>query len=134
MRWEELAIYELSPELVGEFDFAFIGSLLLHPRDPVAALASVRSVLKGELLSVDAISPLLTALHPNQPPAFLNRMESFTPGSRRAPPAEVGPRTSVAQRERGQVKLVIRCSSATRAEISSRVKRATRSVPNSSTL
>lgn len=32
------------------------------------------------------------------------------------------------------VKLVIRCSSATRAEISSRVKRATRSVPNSSTL
>ena len=46
----------------------FIGSLLLHLRDPVAALAAIRGVLAGgELLSVDAISPLLTLLHPSQP-------------------------------------------------------------------
>jgi tRNA (mo5U34)-methyltransferase len=66
-----LTAYELSPEVVGEFDFVFMGSLLLHLRDPVAALASIRSVLRGELLSVDALSPPLTLLHPAQPVARL---------------------------------------------------------------
>jgi tRNA (mo5U34)-methyltransferase len=69
--WQEMSVYELSPELVGEFEFVFIGSLLLHLRDPVAALAAIRGVVDGELLSVDAISPLLTLLHPNQPVARL---------------------------------------------------------------
>jgi tRNA (mo5U34)-methyltransferase len=63
----ELSVYELTADVVGQFDFVFMGSLLLHLRDPVAALAAVRSVLRGELLSVDAISPLLTILHPTQP-------------------------------------------------------------------
>lgn len=67
VEWRELSVYELHPELVGTFDFAFIGSLLLHLHDPVGALAAVRGVLRGELLSVDAVSPLLTALHPTQP-------------------------------------------------------------------
>jgi tRNA (mo5U34)-methyltransferase len=71
VQWHELSVYELRPELVGKFDFAFMGSLLVHLRDPVAALAAARSVLRGELLSVDAISPLLTALHPTQPIARL---------------------------------------------------------------
>jgi tRNA (mo5U34)-methyltransferase len=64
-------VYELSPEVVGEFDFVFVGSMLLHVRDPVAAIAAVGSVLRGELLSVDAISPPLTLLHPWQPIARL---------------------------------------------------------------
>jgi tRNA (mo5U34)-methyltransferase len=69
VQWQELSVYDLSPERVGEFDFAFIGSLLVHLRDPVAALAAAASVVRGELLSVDAISPLLTLLHPQQPVA-----------------------------------------------------------------
>jgi tRNA (mo5U34)-methyltransferase len=71
VRWHELPVYELTPETVGEFDFIFMGSLLLHLRDPVAALLAVRSVLRGELLSVDAISPTLTLMHPTQPVARL---------------------------------------------------------------
>jgi tRNA (mo5U34)-methyltransferase len=71
VKLEERPVYDLRPEEMGEFDFAFIGSLLLHLRDPVLALASVRRVLRGELLSADTISPLLTALHPTQPIARL---------------------------------------------------------------
>ena len=73
VRLEERPVYDLARGGLGEFDFAFMGSLLLHLRDPVGALASVRSVLKpgGMLLSVDGISPLLTALHPRQPVARL---------------------------------------------------------------
>jgi tRNA (mo5U34)-methyltransferase len=67
VQWRELSVYELTAEVIGEFDFVFIGSVLCHLRDPVAALAAIGSVLRGELLSVDAISAPLTALHPWQP-------------------------------------------------------------------
>ncbi|MBD0291907.1 MAG: methyltransferase domain-containing protein, partial [Thermoleophilia bacterium] len=69
---EERPVYEISTTL-GTFDFAFMGSVLLHVRDPVRALAAVASVLKpgGRLLSVDTVSPLLTAIHPRQPVARL---------------------------------------------------------------
>src|SRR5262249_23637672 len=63
----EVSAYELSPDIVGEFDFVFVGSLLLHLRDPVAALGGIARVLRGELLSVDAISLPLTVLHPRTP-------------------------------------------------------------------
>ena len=73
VRLEQRSVYELSRGDLGEFDFAFMGSLLLHLRDPVGALLSVRDVLTrgGVLLSADTISPLLTALHPRQPVARL---------------------------------------------------------------
>ncbi|HEX2111721.1 MAG TPA: class I SAM-dependent methyltransferase [Gaiellaceae bacterium] len=73
VRLEKRPVYELSPDEIGVFDFAFMGSLLLHLRDPVGALISIRRVLKpdAQLLSVDTISPLLTALHPRQPIARL---------------------------------------------------------------
>ena len=71
VQYRELSVYELAPEVTGQFDFVFMGSLLLHLRDPVGALAAVGSVLQGELLSVDALSPLLTLLHPGQPVARL---------------------------------------------------------------
>jgi tRNA (mo5U34)-methyltransferase len=67
----ELSVYQLSPDEVGEFDFVFIGSLLLHLRDPVGALAAIRGVLRGELLSVDTISPWLTLTHLRSPLARL---------------------------------------------------------------
>jgi SAM-dependent methyltransferase len=60
-------VYELSPEAVGQFDFVFAGSVLGHLRDPVAALAAIATVLRGELLSVDFISAPLTLSHPGQP-------------------------------------------------------------------
>jgi tRNA (mo5U34)-methyltransferase len=64
-------VYDLDPADIGQFDFIFMGSLLIHLRDPVGALEAVRRVLAGSLLSVDAISPLLTILHPRQPVARL---------------------------------------------------------------
>jgi tRNA (mo5U34)-methyltransferase len=68
-----VSIYDVSPELLGTFDFVFIGSLLLHLRDPVGALMAVRSVCEGELLSMDAVSPSLTRAMPTRPVASLSR-------------------------------------------------------------
>ncbi len=67
----EKNVYDLSPDDVGLFDFVFMGSLLLHLRDPVRALAAVRSVVSGELLSYDSISPMLSVLAPRTPVARL---------------------------------------------------------------
>lgn len=47
-RYETL--YELDRDAVGAFDFAVVGTLLIHLRDPVAALRAVRGVLDGPLL------------------------------------------------------------------------------------
>ncbi len=57
-----LSVYELSPDEVGEFDFAVIGTLLLHLRDPVAALRAIHGVVRGELLINEAIAPGLDSL------------------------------------------------------------------------
>jgi len=69
---EERSAYDLAPEAVGVFDFVYVGSLLLHLRDPVGALTAVRSVCAGDLLLVDAIDPLLTRLAPRLPLATLD--------------------------------------------------------------
>jgi len=82
VQWQDLSVYDLSPEVVGTFDFVFIGSLLLHLRDPVAALSAVRSVTDGDLLSYDVISPMLSVLAPRTPAARLHgniRMEWWVP-------------------------------------------------------
>ena len=75
VQWQELSVYELNSETVGEFDFVFMGSVLCHLHDPVAALSAIRRVVRGELLSVDAVSLHLTVLHPRQAVAALE-----TPG------------------------------------------------------
>ena len=69
----DMRVYDLDPEDIGRFDYVFMGSLLLHLRDPVAAVMAVRRVLapEAELLSIDSISPLLTLQHPQQPVARL---------------------------------------------------------------
>jgi tRNA (mo5U34)-methyltransferase len=64
VRRQELSIYDLTPESVGTFDFVYLGSLLLHLRDPVAGLAAARSVCTGEMLLLDAADPLLSLMHP----------------------------------------------------------------------
>lgn len=69
---EELSVYDVSAEAVGTFDFIYLGSLLLHLRDPVKALDRLRQVCKGELLIVDSIDLLLTWLFPRRPTASLD--------------------------------------------------------------
>ena len=68
----ELSIYDLDPNEVGEFDLVYVGSLLLHLRDPVRALEAVRSVCDGVLIAVDAIDLAKTRLFPRQPVAVLD--------------------------------------------------------------
>lgn len=57
----EVSAYDLGPETVGEFDVVVCGSLLLHLRDPVRALAAIRSVCRGRFLSTNQIDVGLTA-------------------------------------------------------------------------
>jgi tRNA (mo5U34)-methyltransferase len=68
----EASIYDLNPEDHGTFDFVYLGSLLLHLRDPVGALERIHSVCSGQLLSVDAFDVGLTAIHPRRPIAHLD--------------------------------------------------------------
>jgi tRNA (mo5U34)-methyltransferase len=67
----EASVYELDPAVHGQFDFVFMGSLLLHLRDPIRALEHARSVCRGQFLTIDAIDPLLTLMHPLRPLGFL---------------------------------------------------------------
>lgn len=63
----DCSVYELDESLAGRFDFIYLGSLLLHLRDPVRALERVRAVCDGALVVVDAIDLPLTLRHPRQP-------------------------------------------------------------------
>ena len=65
------SVYDLDPADVGEFDFVYVGSLLVHLRDPVAALERVRGVCRGELIVVDGIDLPLSLLFPRRPVATL---------------------------------------------------------------
>jgi len=68
----ERSVYELDRGDLGEFDFAYLGSLLLHLRDPIGALERVRDVVCGRLLVVDVHDPLLSRLFPRRPLATLD--------------------------------------------------------------
>src|SRR5258705_6750520 len=68
----ELSVYDLDPAAMGEFDFIYVGSLLLHLRDPVRALEQVRAVCRGRMLSVDAYDIGLTLTMPRRPVANLD--------------------------------------------------------------
>lgn len=68
----DCSVYDLDPERHGRFDFIYLGSLLLHLRDPVRALERVRAVCDGELLVVDAVHPVLSVLLPRTPVARLD--------------------------------------------------------------
>jgi tRNA (mo5U34)-methyltransferase len=68
----EMSVYEVDPDTLGKFDFVYLGSLLLHLRDPVRALDRLRSVCTGQLLVVDSIDLLLTLVFPRRPTATLD--------------------------------------------------------------
>lgn len=60
-------VYELSPETVGEFDVVVCGSLLLHLRDPLRALAAIRSVCREWLLCTDQVDLARSLWAPRRP-------------------------------------------------------------------
>jgi tRNA (mo5U34)-methyltransferase len=70
----ERSVYDLSPATEGQFDVVYVGSLLLHLRDPLRALTAVRSVVRpgGEILLVDAVDLPLTLAFPRLPLATLD--------------------------------------------------------------
>lgn len=68
----ELSVYDLDPREVGEFDFVYVGSLLMHLRDPVRAVECIRSVCRGSMLLVDNIDLGLTLSHRRRPVAALD--------------------------------------------------------------
>jgi tRNA (mo5U34)-methyltransferase len=59
----ERNVYDLDPDDIGLFDFVYVGSLLLHLRDPIEALNRVRSVCQGSALFVDAVDFELSWFH-----------------------------------------------------------------------
>jgi tRNA (mo5U34)-methyltransferase len=65
------SVYDLDPAEIGQFEFVYVGSLLLHLRDPVLALERVRSVCRGELVLAENVDPLMTMLFPRLPIAIL---------------------------------------------------------------
>jgi tRNA (mo5U34)-methyltransferase len=69
--WRAVNVYDLDPDVVGLFDFAFIGTLLLHLRNPVDALAAIGGVLHptGVLMSNNPVSLPLTVHQPKRPSA-----------------------------------------------------------------
>jgi tRNA (mo5U34)-methyltransferase len=68
----ELSVYELAPDAVGTFDVVHCGSLVVHLRDPVAALAAVRTVCTGLLVLHDTVDLPLALLRPRTPSAVLD--------------------------------------------------------------
>jgi tRNA (mo5U34)-methyltransferase len=65
----EISVYDLAPEaLGGQFDVVVCGSLMLHLKNPVAAMERIRSVVRdgGEFMSVEEIDPLSTLMSPRR--------------------------------------------------------------------
>ena len=75
-RVERLAlnVYDLDPAVHGTFDTVYLGSLLLHLRDPVRALERVRAVTRGEVVIVDTVDAFPSFTRPRTPSARLDRM------------------------------------------------------------
>ena len=55
VQFAPLSVYDLDPAAVGTFDVVVCGSLLLHLREPLRALAAIRSVCDGQLLCTNQI-------------------------------------------------------------------------------
>ncbi len=66
--YRECSVYDLTRAEHGTFDFVFMGSLLLHLRDPIGALERLREVCAddGTVCTMDAIDPTFTRLFPRR--------------------------------------------------------------------
>lgn len=70
-----LSVYDLDPTVLGHFDVVFLGSLLLHLRDPVLALERIRSVCAGIAVIADTVELLPSLRHPRSPVVRLEGVE-----------------------------------------------------------
>ena len=68
----ERSVYDLDEAEVGRFDLIFLGSLLVHLRDPVRALERLRAVCAGTMIVMDGIDLLLSLVLPRRPVATLD--------------------------------------------------------------
>ncbi|WP_205698139.1 bifunctional 2-polyprenyl-6-hydroxyphenol methylase/3-demethylubiquinol 3-O-methyltransferase UbiG [Conexibacter sp. SYSU D00693] len=71
----DISVYDLDPDEVGQFDVVFLGSLLLHLRDPVRALDSLRRVCRGQAVIADTIEAISTWTQPRTPTARLEGLD-----------------------------------------------------------
>jgi len=71
----DCSVYDLDPEVHGTFDFVFLGSLLLHLRDPVRALDALRGVCGGEAVITDTIELIPSLLRPRTATARLEGLD-----------------------------------------------------------
>jgi tRNA (mo5U34)-methyltransferase len=68
----ERSVYDIEEADAGRFDLIYLGSLLVHLREPVRALERLRAICDGELIVVDGIDLPLSLLLPNLPVATLD--------------------------------------------------------------
>jgi tRNA (mo5U34)-methyltransferase len=71
-------VYDLSPQELGTFDVVVCGSLLLHLRDPLRALAAIGSVCRGRFLSTNQIDLGRSVLCPRRPLVRLDGTSGIT--------------------------------------------------------
>jgi tRNA (mo5U34)-methyltransferase len=68
----ERSVYDVDERDMGRFDLIYLGSLLVHLRDPVRAIERLRSVCDGTMIVVDGIDLPLSLLLPALPIATLD--------------------------------------------------------------
>jgi tRNA (mo5U34)-methyltransferase len=54
-------VYDLSPEVLGEFDFVFCSDIMIHLSNPHRALQNICSVARGEAMLLEPYEPSLDA-------------------------------------------------------------------------
>lgn len=67
VNYRELSVYDLSAAALGKFDVVVCGSLLLHLRDPLRALAAIKSVCTETFLSTNQIDLIRSIVRRRQP-------------------------------------------------------------------
>jgi tRNA (mo5U34)-methyltransferase len=67
VRRRDRSVYELDPDVDGMFDVVFLGSLLLHLRDPVLALERLRGVCEGIAVIADTVELVPSLVHRRRP-------------------------------------------------------------------
>ena len=78
VRLEQISAYDLTPDAVGEFDLVVCGSLLLHLRDPLRALAAIHSVCRELLLSTNQVDLVRSLIRPRKPLIRLDGTSGIT--------------------------------------------------------
>src|SRR3954470_11535923 len=68
----ERSVYDVNEADMGRFDLIYLGSLLVHLRDPVRALERLRAVCDGTMIVMDGIDLLLSLILPRRPVATLD--------------------------------------------------------------